>query len=58
MRSYNMYECRKFTLYGQEVINIFDTENMCIIPEDEGNTDYQKYLAWISEGNEPEIVEL
>lgn len=25
-----------------------------IIPLDEGNTDYQKYLKWIAEGNTPE----
>lgn len=23
------------------------------IPFDEGNTDYQAYLAWLAEGNEP-----
>lgn len=27
------------------------------IPEDESNTDYKEYLAWLSEGNEPEIIE-
>jgi len=25
----------------------------CIIPFAEGNTDYQEYLAWVAEGNEP-----
>jgi hypothetical protein len=25
-----------------------------IIPFDEANTDYQEYLEWVAEGNEPE----
>jgi len=29
------------------------TDN-AFIPQDEGNTDYQAYLAWLVEGNEPE----
>ena len=24
-----------------------------LIPMDPGNTDYQEYLAWLAEGNEP-----
>lgn len=43
-----------------DVIN--QTEARCIqrlsdnafIPFDEGNVDYQEYLAWLAEGNTPE----
>lgn len=27
------------------------------IPVSENNSDYQEYLAWLAEGNEPEVVE-
>jgi hypothetical protein len=27
------------------------------IPIDQSNTDYQKYLEWLAEGNEPEHLE-
>ena len=33
-------------------INKIDTNT--IIPVDPGNTDYQEYLEWLAEGNEPE----
>jgi hypothetical protein len=28
------------------------------IPPDEANTDYQAYLEWLAEGNEPEVIDL
>jgi hypothetical protein len=34
---------------GSETIVKIDTREF--IPMDPGNTDYQKYLAWVAEGN-------
>ena len=28
-----------------------------IIPADDGNSDYQEYLAWLADGNQPDPVE-
>ena len=33
---------------------ILRKEDNAFIPKDEANTDYQKYLAWVAEGNTPE----
>lgn len=37
-------------LNAQTVLRLADN---AFIPFDEGNTDYQAYLAWLAEGNEP-----
>ena len=36
---------------------ILDDGTVSCIPMDEDNTDYQNYLAWVSEGNTPEAAE-
>ena len=32
-------------------------ESTSVIPFDPDNTDYQKYLEWVAEGNTPEAAE-
>jgi hypothetical protein len=45
-----MYKLRNPVQGQQQVIRLSDNAH---IPFDEGNIDYQKYLAWLAEGNEP-----
>jgi len=36
-----------------ELSSIHRISDDAFIPLDPGNTDYQEYLAWLAEGNEP-----
>lgn len=47
-----MYKQLKF-LPGAEPSSILRTVDGAHIPFDPANTDYQKYLEWVAEGNEP-----
>jgi hypothetical protein len=50
----------KYTLVRDPITNTEDSlkrqdedGNVAIVPVTEDNRDYQEYLAWVAEGNEP-----
>jgi hypothetical protein len=50
-----MYKLIKFS-WDSEVVHVArlnENGSVTTIPFDEGNTDYQAYLVWLSEGNTP-----
>ena len=57
MAKYKLYKV--FNFDGTTGLGVTDKESSPIknIPFDEGNTDYQEYLAWKAEGNEPEAAD-
>ena len=49
-----VYKLVKNPFNGREdVVNKIDGNVMLSIPFDPANTDYQAYLAWLAEGNQP-----
>lgn len=41
---------------GKDVC-IIANNGLTAIPIADDNTDYQRYLAWVAEGNTPEVIE-
>jgi hypothetical protein len=48
-----MYTLTKPIYEGVESSNVQRLSDNAFIPFDPDNTDYQEYLKWLSEGNEP-----
>ena len=45
-----MYKLQKI---NGEIVSVQRVLDNASIPQDPANTDYQAYLKWVSEGNEP-----
>ena len=49
-----MYKLIRDVITGEvNVVNKLDGNRLLSIPFDPANTDYQEYLAWLAEGNQP-----
>ena len=48
-----MYKLQKDLLTGKDLNVVCNTVTGQFIPFDPANTDYQEYLKWLAEGNEP-----
>jgi len=49
-----MYKLTKDGLTGKSLNVVCRLADNAYIPFDPANTDYQEYLRWLEEGNEPE----
>ena len=47
-----MYRLQKNS-FGEQIEVVKRLADNAFIPFDEANTDYQEYLKWLAEGNEP-----
>ena len=52
-----MYQLTNPSLGPEKSTIIKRLSDNAYIPMDEANTDYQAYLAWVAEGNEPTPAE-
>ena len=48
-----MYKTKLYQTSLGEYYSIIRTTDGAQIPSDQANTDYQAYLKWLDEGNEP-----
>ena len=51
---------QKQTDFDDNLVSISKKDNgvqICTIPLDEANKDYQEYLEWVADGNTPEEAE-
>ena len=52
-----MYKLNK-SIFGGETNSVIRFSDTATIPFDPANTDYQAYLEWLAEGNEPEAADV